>query len=194
MIRTKYSSLIKEYGPQGWWPIKGKYHKKDYSYPRNERERYEIIVGAILTQNTSWKQVEKALENLGDITPRKILSMKDLKEKIKPAGYFNQKAGYLKNITEFFIALKGRTPTRKELLAVKGVGPETADSILLYAYNQPEFVVDAYTKRIFKLNKTYHEIKELFEKNLPKNVKLYQEYHALIVEHAKRKFNKVSKK
>ncbi|MBU0471347.1 MAG: endonuclease III domain-containing protein [Nanoarchaeota archaeon] len=208
-----YKQLLKKHKPQGWWPllnckgtnptktgsIKG-YHTKDYSYPHNEQEKFEIIIGAILTQNTAWPNVEKALLNLKKlkaINPKKLLKLTDkkLKEAIKPAGYFNQKANYLKNITELFIKLKGKTPTREELLKIKGVGNETADSILLYAYKQPEFVVDAYTKRLLKLeDKKYEEVKELFEKNLPKKYELYQEYHALIVEEGKRKVNKVIKK
>ncbi len=108
----------------------------------------------------------------------------------------NQKAVYLKELTQFFISLEGRTPERKELLAVKGVGNETADSILLYAFKEPEFVVDAYTKRIFSHldivdgGTGYMEVKKLFESSLPRNTALYQEYHALVVEHAKHYYNK----
>ena len=119
------------------------------------------------------------------------LDENDFKLAIKPSGYFNQKYNYLRNISKFYISLDGQTPERKELLSVKGVGPETADSILLYAYGEKEFVVDAYTRRIFSylglINEkdSYNKIKKLFEDNFRGNVNDYQEYHALIVEHAK---------
>lgn len=209
-----WTELKKKYGPQGWWPlldVKGTnptktgsiqgYHPKDYSYPKNEQQQFEIIIGTILTQNTAWPNVKKALlnlQNLKSINPTKILNIDEekLKEAIKPAGYFNQKAHYLKEIARFYISLKGLIPSRKELLAVKGVGEETADSILLYAYKQPEFVIDAYTRRIFTNlgliaeKDSYTKIKSLFEENLPRDYKIFQEYHALIVEHAKKNYKK----
>lgn len=212
-----YKKLFSMYGPQGWWPLielnnekkiniaksgsaKG-YHPGDYSYPRNEHQRFEICIGAILTQNTAWPNVERALINLRNA---KLLDVHDIAhkpiaqiaEQIKPAGYFNQKAIYLKAFAKFFMQLQGKTPSRESLLGVKGIGNETADSILLYAYTKPEFVVDAYTKRIFlhlgliSKKSTYMEIKELFEANLKKDYKLFQEFHALIVEHAKRHYSK----
>ena len=207
---------MKEYGPQGWWPLlelnnntpilitksgslKG-YHPKDYSYPKTANQTFEICIGAIVTQNTSWIQVDKALNNLKRMNALNVKGIKKLsdgklKEAIKCAGYFNQKSNYIKEFIKFFEELK-ETPPRKELLEVKGIGNETADSIRLYAFNQPEFVVDAYTKRIFthlkliKEKATYHEIKELFEKNLEKDFIIYQEYHALLVEHAKNYYSK----
>ncbi|MCE7698342.1 MAG: endonuclease III domain-containing protein, partial [Methanobacterium paludis] len=177
------------------------YHPENYELPQTENEIYEIIMGAILTQNTAWTSAEQALINLKKldvVSPQKLLKTDDdiLKEAIRCAGFLNQKAVYLKEITKFFISLKGRTPKRKELLAVKGVGNETADSILLYAFKQPEFVVDAYTKRIFshlgivKDNANYMDIKKLFESSLPRDTTMYQEYHALIVEHAKHYYKK----
>ncbi|MBW2971838.1 endonuclease III domain-containing protein [Candidatus Woesearchaeota archaeon] len=205
-----YSILYDNYGPQGWWPLVGHrgtnptktgsvkgYHPGDYSYPRNSAQRFEICAGAVLTQNTSWPQVEKALTALKQ---KKMLSAKaissadadSIKPLIRPAGYFNQKSAYLKNFTEFFLALGSRVPGRSDVLAVKGVGKETADSIMLYAFSQPEFVVDAYTKRIFSRmglvspGAGYDEIKSLFQSNLEQDAKMFQEYHALIVEHAKR--------
>lgn len=209
-----YNKLYELYGPQGWWPlinlnsinpnktgaIRG-YHPKNYDLPNERNEVYEIILGTILTQNTSWLQAEKALFNLNElnaIDPQKLLDLDDevLKSAIKCAGFLNQKAIYLREITKFFIELGGKIPTRKELLSVKGVGNETADSILLYAYKQPEFVVDAYTKRIFSHlglvdeNIKYMDLKKLFESSLPKDLAIYNEYHALIVEHAKRYYNK----
>jgi len=214
LLNRIYNILLRKYGFQGWWPllrckganptktgsIKG-YHPKDYSYPKNDKQRFEICIGAILTQNTSWPQVEKALINLKKIdaiNPKKIkeIEIKKLCNAIKPAGYFNQKARKIKEFTDFYLSLKNRIPARDELLMVWGIGPETADSILLYAFKMPEFVVDAYTRRIFsnlgfiKKNSSYEEIKKLFENNLPKNLKIYQEYHALIVEHAKRYYSK----
>lgn len=212
---TIYTKLYDLYGPQGWWPlqniVKGLkprktgaqngYHPLDYELPNTPNQRFEIILGTILTQNTAWTSAEKALKNLKNLDvldPEKILSIEieTLKAAIKCAGFLNQKANYIEAITEFFIGLDGEIPTRKELLGVKGVGNETADSILLYAYKQPFFVVDAYTRRIFtKLNlvnekDSYLEIKKKFESNLPKDYKLFNEYHALIVEHAKRYYSK----
>jgi len=158
-------------------------------------------LGAILTQNTSWLQADKALLNLNQlkaIEPELLLKLDDetLKSAIRCAGFLNQKSTYLKKITIFFIELDGKTPSRKELLKVKGVGNETADSILLYAYKQLEFVVDTYTRRIFAHlslvdeDIKYMELKKLFESNLPQDVPIYQEYHALLVEHAKRYYSK----
>lgn len=177
------------------------YHPLNYDIPKTRREIYEIILGTILTQNTTWTSAEKALLNLKElnmINPEKLLNLKEdrLKEAIRCAGFLNQKAKYIKEVTEFYISLEGMIPTRKELIKVKGVGNETADSILLYAFKQPEFVVDAYTKRIFiyhsviKDNDGYDKIKNLFESNLNHNMIIYNEYHALIVEHAKRYYSK----
>jgi endonuclease-3 related protein len=177
------------------------YHPLNYDLPETENQKYEIILGAILTQNTAWTSAEKALwnlMNLNAINPNKLLTLDDniLIEAVRPAGFLNQKSVYLQEITRFFLSLEGIIPSRKEILKVKGVGNETADSILLYAYKQPEFVVDAYTKRIFSHlgliddKISYMELKKLFEDNLPVDIPLYQEYHALIVEHAKRYYRK----
>ncbi len=204
-----FQKLLNTYSYQGWWPItdyEGSnptktgstqgYHPEDYSFPRNSSERFEIIVGAVLTQNTSWPQVEKSIINLKkliELTPFEILDLgeDEFKSAIRPSGYFNQKYNYLRNISQFHISLDGRTPERSELLSVKGIGPETCDSILLYAYGEKEFVVDAYTRRIFSHlgiideKDSYNKIKKLFEDNFEGSVSDYQEYHALIVEHAK---------
>ncbi|OHE12080.1 MAG: endonuclease III [Sulfurimonas sp. RIFOXYB2_FULL_37_5] len=213
-IRQIYDQLYDRYGPQGWWPllchsgtnttktgcIKG-YHPKEYSFPRSADEIFEICCGAILTQNTSWVAVEKALLNLNRLdalSPRNLLDLDDqtFKEAIKPAGYFNQKAKKLRIFTSFFLVLNGRIPNRDELLGIWGIGPETADSILLYAYKVPTFVVDAYTRRIFSAlgiiseQAEYAAIKKKFEENIPSDYIIYQEYHALIVEHAKRYYAK----
>jgi endonuclease-3 related protein len=217
VIMKIYDYLFVSYGPQGWWPlvdlhraggtnptktgsVRG-YHPADYTYPQNRTQQFEIICGALLTQNTNWMQVEKALLNLKQLralSPEAIilLNLEALKEVIKPAGYYNQKAVRLKNLASWFLELENRVPDRKELLSLKGVGQETADSILLYAFKEPSFVVDAYTKRITtnlgladeKAN--YDQIKAIFEDNLPQDPELYQEYHALLVEHAKRYYQK----
>ncbi|RPJ78646.1 MAG: endonuclease III domain-containing protein [Alphaproteobacteria bacterium] len=212
-----YSCLLDSYGPQGWWPltelseisrtkpqktgsIQG-YHHSDYSYPQTRDQQFEIICGALLTQNTSWIQVEKALFNLNRLkalSPEAVISLEPetLKEAIRPAGYYNQKALRLRILAIWFLELKDRIPTREELLSLKGIGPETADSILLYAFKQPFFVVDAYTRRIvtnlgFVDEKAgYYEIKALFEESLPHDMRVYQEYHALLVEHAKKYYQK----
>lgn len=211
-INLIYDKLLEKYSYQGWWPllsydgrnptktgaVEG-YHPRDYSFPKNPNEQFEIIMGSILTQNTSWPSVEKALINLSSLTDfsaENILNLakhneNEFKQAIKIAGYFNQKFDYLKNIAEFYISLNGEIPSRKEILEVKGVGNETADSILLFAYKQKEFKVDAYTKRIFSylgyfdVKEKYMNVKKLFEDNFKGNVNEYQEYHALIVEHAK---------
>jgi endonuclease III related protein len=217
VIRKIFNCLFDSYGPQGWWPltelyedgganptktgsIQG-YHPGDYTYPQTRDQQFEIICGALLTQNTSWIQVEKALLNLESINalyPEGILSLSQevLKEAIKPAGYYNQKTIRLKALGLWFTELEGNIPAREELLSLKGIGPETADSILLYAFKQPSFVVDSYTRRIVTNLRLvderadYSEIKALFEENLPKDLEVYQEYHALLVEHAKRYYQK----
>ncbi len=192
MIKKIHDILLKRYGPQRWWPttLEGELHPTYHGKTPNNKQRFEIIIGAILTQNTSWKNVEKAIINLNKeklLSIEKIKSSKKLPSLIKPAGYYNQKAERLKVVADFF--LKNKSPTREELLAVKGIGPETADSILLYAFQKPFFVVDAYTKRIFSRIgfrfSSYDELQNLFYSSLPKNIRLYNEYHALLVELAK---------
>jgi len=191
---------------QFWWPVteKGKtipeYKKRD---GLTEKQKLEVCFGAILTQNTSWKNAEKAVAELNKndlIDAKKIILVK--KEKlagiIMPAGYFNQKAGYLKefcrhlekhsfSVNSFFSFSQD---LRKELLSVKGIGKETADSILLYSAGKPFFVVDAYTKRIMqRINggkeKSYDELQDFFHSGLEKSPELFREFHALFVEHAK---------
>ena len=213
-INDIYNTLAETYSHLDWWPTgsyksldidKSKYLVEvDDNYPEEYIDQFEIIMGTILTQNTTWVSVDKALANLAlytDFNPNNILDFINndadkFKQLIKPSGYFNQKTIYLKNIAEFFIELNGRTPTRKEVLAVKGVGNETADSILLYAFGEKEFVVDAYTKRIFsylgfiKETATYHQVKKLFEENFQGDLDDYKQYHALIVEHAKNYYRK----
>lgn len=186
-----YTKLYKSFGKQGWWPltIKGNHSNHYVGPPKTNNHRFEIILGAILTQNTNWKNVEKALHNLSKnnlINTKKIKQIKQdkLAQLIKPAGYYNQKAERLKLVADFIE--KNPNPTREQLLDVKGIGPETADSILLYAYNKPFFVIDAYTKRIFERlgfkENNYEEWQKTFTNNLPKDTTLFNEYHALLVE------------
>ncbi|MDR1812431.1 MAG: hypothetical protein LBQ87_06375 [Candidatus Fibromonas sp.] len=156
-------------------------------------------MGVILTQNTSWLQVEKALNNLFAAkinTAEKILKTDSeaIANLIAPAGYRNQKTLYLKNIAKWFIKATGKKQEiiRDELLKVKGVGRETADSILLYAFHLPTFVIDTYTKRtlaalkIFDEKTDYETLRKWFMDGLEPSVELFQEYHALFVEHGKR--------
>jgi endonuclease-3 related protein len=195
-LKEIYDLLYKRFGPQDWWP---------------GDTPFEVIVGAILTQNTNWTNVEKAITNIKNanlLTPEKLhhLDITKLAALIRPAGYFNIKAKRLKNFLDWFFENyegnlvnleKVRTSElREQLLSVKGIGPETADSILLYALNRPVFVVDAYTARIcarhhlidedadlsvVSSSNHYHQIQETFESNLPCDIQLFNEYHALIV-------------
>lgn len=195
MLYKIYKKLLKHFGPQGWWPIAGVYNpsKKHFS----EKEKFEIMVGAILTQNTAWSNVEKALSNLRSanlLNIKKIskINLRKLQTLIKPSGFYKQKAVRLKNFVKSISSTELiENMSRKEWLKINGVGPETADSILLYALGKPYFVVDAYTKRmtnrlrIFNSEK-YEEIREFFEKNVPRSVEIYKEYHALIVAFAKK--------
>jgi endonuclease-3 related protein len=177
MLNNIYSTLLKALGPQNWWPVRGNFSPKNW----------EVCVGAVLTQNTSWRNVEKALENLrqSNILTREDITktpQETLAKIITPAGYFNQKARKLKELASF----QGE-PTRESLLTLWGIGEETADSILLYAYSKPYFVIDAYTRRVFsrlgliKGDEEYDELRLLFEASVPRETNVYKEYHALIV-------------
>ena len=182
-----YKKLLRYFGPQYWWPAE---------------TPFEVMVGAILTQNTAWPNVEKAIanlkkENVLSLKNMQRLSLNKLARLIRPSGFYNQKAKKLRNFLNFLSSLyRGRInkihliktkDLRKALLGVSGIGQETADSILLYALGRPAFVVDAYTKRIFSRHgiispgASYEEIQEIFMSSLPKKIKLYNEYHALIV-------------
>lgn len=199
-IQKIYDVLLTNYGPQGWWPLSDiGYHPGKYYLIKTHPQIFEVYVGAILTQSTSWKNVEKAIYNLkkNDLLNPKAIIEKDsetIKHAIKSVGYYNKKYERLVEISKFYLSLKDRMPTRHELLSVKGIGKETADSILLYAHREPIFVVDAYTTKILlnlkliKKNAKYEEIQKLFMDNLPRDFKIYQEYHALLVEHAKRHY------
>lgn len=190
-----YNRLYHAFGPQHWWPVVASHQRQGTG-----DKRFEICVGAILTQNTAWGNVEKALINLASaraLNPAAIVSIKParLSELIRPAGYFRQKTKKLKIFTDWFFKEYGGDfkrmkcaslpKLRTDLLSVWGIGPETADSMLLYALGKPSFVIDAYTKRLCGslgiAFKDYHEYQEFFTSNLPKNAKLYNEYHALIV-------------
>ena len=205
-----HRDLLEAYGPQGWWPLLGHagtnptktgsitgYHPGDYTFPRTGAERFEICVGAILTQNTAWPNVEKALKSLSGadaLSPEALLSLPapELATLIRASGFHNAKALKLKELASFHRKLEGRIPTREALLAVHGIGPETADSIRLYAYGQPEMVLDAYTRRAFARlgcvsnDIRYEPLKAFCVEGLPRDTELYQEFHALVVEHAKR--------
>ncbi len=159
---------------------------------------YEIAVGAVLAQNTNWKNAEKAISNLkaaGLLDEREVLKAPNpkLETLIRPAGFYRQKAIRLKTMTETWLKIRRMDDVaemRKRLLETHGIGNETADSILLYALHKPVFVVDAYTRRfcshfLRKEFKAYDEYRKFFESNLPKDVGLYKRYHALIVEWGK---------
>lgn len=184
-----YDTLFKQYGPQGWWPINGAYYKKDYS-EKNENEKFEIAVGAILTQNTKWVNVEKVLKLLRSNKLLNREGIQDIESQalavlIKPSGYYNQKVKKLKSLASF-----NKVISRESLLEIWGIGPETADSILLYAYNQPIFVIDSYTKRLMleyqlgDIKWSYNQWQTFFHDNLEKDYKIFNEFHALIVKHA----------
>ena len=208
IITRTYQELLDLYGAQGWWPLSdcNGYHPDNYDLPQTKAQRFEICVGAILTQNTNWKSVEIALRNLNELqslTPESLLALDEetLKTAIRRAGYFNQKSGYLKTLAEFFCGRDDTIPTRQELLQLRGIGEESADSMMLYAFHQPWFVVDAYTRRIFShrevvdMKERYSSIQQKFHTALEplyadsERVQIYQEYHALIVEHAKHHFS-----
>ena len=186
-LRSYYDQLFQAYGPQHWWP---------------GRTRFEVIVGAILTQSTSWNNVERAItalrrEKLLSPSAMEHLPVARLAKLIRSSGYFRQKARKLKAFVHFLrqryqgsLNKMFATPTaelREQLLAVHGIGPETADSILLYAGNHPVFVVDAYTRRILERHQlihgkhSYEQIQQLFQENLPARSALFNEFHALIV-------------
>jgi len=189
-----YKELKRKYGmPKGQWKL---WRKR----PKTEREREEVIIGAILTQRTNWKNVELALNNL---KKAKINSLKDilrLGEKrlaplIRPSGFYQTKANYLFHLVEFILRNYGNLEKmrkanlkelRKQLLKLKGIGSETADSILLYALDKTVFVIDEYTQRLVKKrgladDLSYAFLQKLFEKNLRKDFRLYQDFHALVV-------------
>jgi len=190
-LTLMYEKLYASFGPQHWWP---------------GETPFEIAVGAILTQNTNWGNVEKAIVNLKDADVLKPAALNDMSHErlaalIRPAGYFNIKAKRLKNfigllINEYHGSMSGMkqedfNSVRKSLLSVNGIGPETADSIILYALEKPVFVIDAYTKRVLSRHNildhdaSYEEFQSLFQSKLKEDISLFSEYHALFVRLAK---------
>ena len=198
-----YTTLYDSFGPQHWWPMDHSHHEQNNTDPR-----FEVMIGAILTQNTAWTNVEKAIKQLKEHELLSIQALKDtdadlVKTCIRSSGYFNQKAQRLQYLSDhlaehydgdldhFFS--KSTKDLRQELLSLHGIGPETADSMLLYAVKKPVFVVDAYTKRLCKrlplpVNAdSYDDIQAYFEDDLGKKysfdelVQVYNEFHALIV-------------
>ena len=185
-VNEIYQRLYHHFGPQHWWP---------------GETALEITVGAVLTQNTNWQNVEKAIANLQEhnllsLPALSAIPIDILAQHIKPSGYYNLKAKRLKNLitaigqedddlASFFAT--DLDTLRQNLLAIKGIGPETADAIILYAAKKPIFVIDAYTHRILLRHELiweesdYHEMQELFMSSLPEDVALYNEYHALLV-------------
>ena len=189
-IIAAYQKLLAQFGSQSWWPADSD---------------YEVVIGAILTQNTNWKNVEKAISNLRaakKLNEKAILEteISELETLIRPSGFYRQKAERLKLATRKWMELNRRADgmpiadLRAELLSVKGIGKETADSIILYAFHKPIFVIDAYTRRFCKhffdvefRKQDYDEYRAFFESALPSDVKFFKEYHALIVEWGKKK-------
>jgi endonuclease-3 related protein len=198
VLKDYFNILFDAHGPQHWWP---------------GRSRFEVIVGAILTQNTSWANVESAIRKLRSarlLTPRAMedVPLAKLARLVRSSGYFRQKAKKLKAFTQYLSSVHGgslsrmfRTPMtvlRDQLLSIRGIGPETADCILLYAGRHPVFVVDAYARRIMERHGlatsklSYEELRALFETNLPRDAQLFNEFHALIV-HTGKHFCRKSK-
>jgi endonuclease-3 related protein len=191
LLREVYGRLLRAYGPQGWWPGDG--------------GPFETIVGAVLTQNTAWVNVDRALANLhaaGAMSPAAMRAMPEteLAQLIRSSGYFNAKARKLKAVAEHLALYDDDTnrwrsreakELRTELLTVHGIGPETADDIVLYVADLPTFVMDSYTRRIVDRmgiaprRTRYEDYQALFEDNLPHEAPLFNEYHALLDAHAK---------
>ncbi len=186
-VQAVYADLFELYGPQHWWPA---------------RDSFEVAVGAVLTQNTAWRNVEKAIRNLkrqGCLTAEGIAArpIHELAELIRPSGYYNVKARRLMALTRWWLAESNSAGSRSAdllrdaLLGVHGIGPETADCILLYAFKQPVFIVDAYARRLFARmghiagNEPYELIRQAIECGVDRDPLILNEYHALIVTHAK---------
>lgn len=200
-----YTELLAVYGYQGWWPLLADeadvgrftcYHPENYQIPQNNQQRLEICIGAILTQNTNWLNVEKALFNLQreDLMSAQAIceiDKSELAQYIKPSGYYNQKARKLQEFCAFFIELGADIPNRVDLLDLWGIGRETADSMLLYAWKQPVMVIDSYSRRVFKAegcelwNEDYDVLKKWCEEQLTPDHKILQEFHALLVKAGK---------
>ncbi|NJD51629.1 MAG: endonuclease [Candidatus Methanoperedens sp.] len=182
-MKKVYDLLRRELGPRHWWPAD---------------TAFEVVIGAILTQQTRWENVERAIKNLKDHSLLEAdnlskVKTEELEELIRCTGFYRQKAMRLKNISAFFhenpdLLEKPANELRNVLLSLDGVGNETADSIVLYAADKPKFVIDAYTKRMCKcigIEGDYRKLQSVFESSLPPDVSLYKEFHALIVEYGK---------
>ncbi|HEX7628160.1 MAG TPA: endonuclease [Candidatus Methanoperedens sp.] len=182
-MKNIYDLLLGELGHRHWWPAD---------------TPFEVVIGAVLTQQTRWENVERAIKNLKDRSlleadPLSMVKTEELEELIRCTGFYRQKAMRLKKISKFFnenpdILEKPSGELRKVLLSLNGVGEETADSIVLYAADKPKFVIDAYTKRMCKcigIEGDYGKLQSIFESSLPGDVPLYKEFHALIVEYGK---------
>lgn len=188
-LETLYQGLLAAYGPQAWWPADS---------------AFEVMVGAVLTQNTAWTNVERAVNNLKaadalSVDVIEAMPAEDLARLIRPSGYYNIKAGRLQNLCRFLhrhggeagLSAMDTQALRSALLRVKGVGHETADDILLYAFERPVFVIDAYTRRLLRRHRlargdeSYDTLRLGFEGVLPTDVAMFKQYHALIVQHAK---------
>ncbi|MBY6271226.1 MAG: endonuclease [Bacillaceae bacterium] len=182
-----YRKLYGHYGPQNWWPAD---------------TPFEMMIGAILVQNTSWRNVEKAINRLKPfLEPRKLddLPEEKIAELIRPSGYYNIKARRIRSFLSWFktyaydldrIKEREKAALREELLNVKGIGPETADAILVYAFEKPVFIVDAYARRIFHrigydMPASYDRFQRQVEAQFPPDAKIFNEFHALLVEHGK---------
>ena len=183
-MKKTYDKLLYELGHKNWWPAD---------------TPFEVVIGAVLTQQTKWENVERAIRNLKDrglleAEPLSKANTQELELLIRCTGFYRQKAMRLKNISRFFhenpdLLEKPAAQLREILLSLNGVGEETADSIVLYAADKPKFVIDAYTKRMCKcmgIEGDYRKLQSLFENSLPPDVPLYKEFHALIVEYGKR--------
>ncbi len=215
---TVFILLLERYGPRGWWPLLSRadtagfdargYHPGLYSVPDTVEERWEILAGSILTQNTAWRNVEKALASLfaaGINGPERYLELTGERriDLIRSAGYFTQKSVRLETVARTLLASPTGPAGREELLALNGVGPETADSMLLYAWGRPWFVVDLYTIRLFTRtglldfaalpkspSKRYEHVQNFITASFVHfgnigTVEAYQEFHALVVHNAK---------
>ena len=178
-----YEKLLNKLGHKHWWPAD---------------TPFEVVVGAILTQQTRWENVERAISNLKekgllDLQALSMMEAEELEDLVRCTGFYRQKAKRLKEVSTYFYENPGilerpKEELREELLALNGIGDETADSIVLYAAEKPGFVIDAYTRKICRcmgIEGNYGELQSLFEDSLPQDVPLYKEFHALIVEYGK---------
>lgn len=210
-LTTAHRLLEEAYGFQGWWPLSGRAGRAGYdaegyrtepsgASPLGDDERLEIALGAVLTQNTAWENARRAIASLRDRGLASVGTLRStepstLAGAIRASGYFNQKAKKVQLLAEFFAHRattgRGQAPSREELLSIWGIGPETADSILLYAYAEPQFIADAYARRVLGRvgivdeRVSYEGLQEICHAALPRSAPLYGEYHALLVRHAR---------